>query len=189
MEILKDKYEFTVRWEPFFLRSDTPPEGRPKPASYPDLSNPRVQALLQTGKAVGIDFTYKCPVFPSTLKSHALMDYAKEKNGGIHQNDVAEKLFKKYFTDGDKLMEDTVLGVAEEAGFDRNEVTAHINNQEVLQGVLQTASQWSMQGVSGVPTFFINGKQVFSGAQDVNAFVKMFDTINERFPLKTDSKN
>lgn len=41
MESLKDKFDFRVRWEPFFLKPDTPPEGIPKPAAYTDPNNPR----------------------------------------------------------------------------------------------------------------------------------------------------
>ncbi|XP_060083162.1 uncharacterized protein LOC132562437 [Ylistrum balloti] len=189
MELLKDKYEFTIRWEPFFLRPDTPPEGRPKPAAYMDPSNPRLQHLINAGAAVGLIFANKSPIFPSTLKPHALLEYAKDKNGGIYQNDVAEKLFKKYFTDGDVLGEETLLGVADEAGLDRSEVSSYLNDKDTLRKVFTTATQWSSQGISGVPTFYFNGKQVFSGAQETDTFVKMFDVINERFPLQTESKN
>ncbi|OWF54605.1 uncharacterized protein LOC110442998 [Mizuhopecten yessoensis] len=188
MEILKDKYEFTIRWEPFFLRSDTPPEGRPKPAAYMDPSNPRLQGLIKAGAAVGLIFANKSPIFPSTLKPHALMEFAKEKNDGVYQNDVAEKLFKKYFTDGDILGEETLLGVAEEVGFERSEVNTYLNDKDALEKVFTSALKWSAQGISGVPTFYFNGKQVFSGAQETDTFVKMFDTVNERFPLQTNSK-
>lgn len=41
----------------------------------------------------------------------------------------------------------------------------------------------------GVPTFYFNGKQAFSGAQDTETFLKMFDIISEKFPLQKDSKN
>ncbi|XP_033760960.1 uncharacterized protein LOC117342811 [Pecten maximus] len=188
MEMLKDKYDFTVRWEPFFLRSDTPPEGRPKPAAYMDPSNPRLNHLVKAGAAIGLVFANKSPIFPSTLKPHALMEFAKEKNDGIHQNDIAEKLFKKYFTDGDILGEETLLGVADEVGLDRSEVSSYLNDKDALQKVFTTATQWSAQGISGVPTFYFNGKQVFSGAQDTDTFTRMFEVVHERFPLQTDSK-
>ncbi len=40
---------------------------------------------------------------------------------------------------------------------------------------------------SGVPYFYMNGIPTFSGAQDVNTFVKMFDTISKTHPLKDES--
>lgn len=54
----------------------------------------RVAALIQSGAEIGLQFTNKCPVFPNTLKAHALMEYSKEVENGQKQNDVAEKLFK-----------------------------------------------------------------------------------------------
>lgn len=52
--------------------------------------------MKQAGSAVGLDFTYKCPVFPNTIKPHALLEYAKEKDNGQKQNEVSEKLFKVF---------------------------------------------------------------------------------------------
>ena len=34
-----------------------------------------------------------------------------------------------------------------------------------------------------VPCFYINDQRTFSGAQDIDAFLRMFDIIAERFPL------
>ena len=61
---------------------------------YTSIKHSRVAALVQSGAEIGLQFTNKCPVFPNTLKAHALMEYAKEVENGQKQNDVAEKLFK-----------------------------------------------------------------------------------------------
>ena len=50
--------------------------------------------LKSVGSEVGIDFTYKAERFPNTLRAHALLEYAKQVDGGSKQNDVAELLFK-----------------------------------------------------------------------------------------------
>ena len=44
MQSRSDVYDFLVRWEPFLLRSNMPPEGIPKPPSTPD--NPRLVNLM-----------------------------------------------------------------------------------------------------------------------------------------------
>lgn len=36
---------------------------------------------------------------------------------------------------------------------------------------------------SGVPYFFMNGHAAFSGAQDVDTFVKVFDMIAQKQPV------
>ena len=41
MDALSSTYEFRVRWEPYLLRPQSPPEGLPVPQQYKDLNNPR----------------------------------------------------------------------------------------------------------------------------------------------------
>lgn len=188
MDSLKDKFDFKVRWEPFLLRPQTPPEGLPKPPAYSDPNSPGVRRLKEAGSSIGLDFTYKCPVFPNTIKPHALLEYAKEKENGQKQNEVSEKLFKKYFTDGDLLSDDTLLSVANDVGFNSEEVKQYISTQENLVKVVEKAERWSMKGISGVPTFYFNGQKMFSGAQEPETFKKMFEVVSERFPIDADSK-
>ena len=40
-----------------------------------------------------------------------------------------------------------------------------------------------MSSTPAVPCYFMNEQQTFSGAQQVDAFLKMFDLVAERFPL------
>lgn len=188
MDSLKEKFDFKVRWEPFLLRPQTPPEGLPKPPAYSDPNSPGVRRLKEAGSSIGLDFTYKCPVFPNTIKPHALLEYAKEKENGQKQNEVSEKLFKKYFTDGDLLSDDTLLSVANDVGFNSEEVKQYISTQENLVKVVEKAERWSMKGISGVPTFYFNGQKMFSGAQEPETFKKMFEVVSERFPIDADSK-
>ena len=61
------------------------------------FNNFRVQQLKQAGLRVGIDFTNKSGRFPNTIKSHALLEYSKDKNGGTKHNEIAEKLFYVIF--------------------------------------------------------------------------------------------
>lgn len=189
MDSVKDKYDFHVRWEPFFLKPNTPPEGIPKPAAYTDPNNPRVAALIQSGAEIGLQFTNKCPVFPNTLKAHALMEYSKEVENGQKQNDVAEKLFKKYFTDGEKLADETLLEVVSDAGLSKDSFLDYVTNSDNLEKVVTKAARWSAKGISGVPTFYMNGQKMFSGAQDPHTFTKMFEVAATRFPLQPESKN
>ena len=54
----------------------------------------RVKGLQKEGVEVGIDFTGKCDRLPNTLQAHALLEYAKEHDGGSKQNEMAEALFQ-----------------------------------------------------------------------------------------------
>lgn len=49
----------------------------------------RSQRLIQAGKAVGVDFTYKCTRFPNTLLAHCALDFALNQDpSGEKQNQV-----------------------------------------------------------------------------------------------------
>ena len=50
--------------------------------------------MVQTGKSLGLDFALKTDRYPYTLRSHVLLDYAKDIDNGAKQNDIAEQLFK-----------------------------------------------------------------------------------------------
>ncbi|KAL5004386.1 hypothetical protein ScPMuIL_017842 [Solemya velum] len=182
---LRDKYDFRVHWHPFLLRPNMPPEGAPKPEAY--LKPSPNSALQKAGTKVGIDFTYKSTRFPNTLLSHALLDYAKDDV--TKQNHVAELLFKKYFTDGDSLGQETILAIAEKVGLDKSGVTKHIVDPEVVENVRRKAEQWSARGVSGVPMFYMNGQRMFSGAQEVEVFKNALNMAAERFPVQTVSNS
>ncbi|ESO86447.1 hypothetical protein LOTGIDRAFT_235471 [Lottia gigantea] len=183
MAELADKFEFAVRWEPFLLKPDTPPEGMPKPEMYSDPNNPRVQHLIQAGQAAGCEFTMKSKMFPNTLKAHALLEYAKEKDDGIKQNDVAENLFQKYFKDGNLLDEKSLLETSKQFDFNTDDVKRYINDDGVIQSVKDKSKSWKIKGVNGVPYFYINGQRMFSGAQDVDVFKKMFQKAADMFPV------
>lgn len=187
MNTLSSKYEFRVRWEPFLLRSNTPPEGLPIPPEYKDPSNPRRKYLLDAAAALGIDMNTNRSKFASTLLGHCLLEYAKEVDGGVKQDEVSEKLFKKLFTDADLLQEDSLLEVAESCGLDRAAAKAYITDTGNIEKTLNKARSWSDKGISGVPYFYINGQKMFSGAQEPEAFMKMFDVAAEKFPMDTPS--
>nr|KAG5708269.1 hypothetical protein BaRGS_021203 [Batillaria attramentaria] len=170
MKSLEDKFQFRVRWLPYMLRPQAPPEGLPIPPQY--RSGPRMEQIRQAGQEVGIEFTFKNTAFPSTLRAHALLDLAASKEGVDKQNDVAERLFK----------------VNCEAGFDAEEVRAFINSEDNLEAVRKAAEAWSMKGVEGVPLFYFNGQRMFSGAQSEDVFKRMLSMAAERFPAAQVSK-
>lgn len=81
MDMLSSEYEFRVRWEPYLLRPQTPPEGLPIPASYKDPNNPRwVKILIPKsyfGFMVERDLNYQ------TDSQHK--ENLKESNGAFSQ--------------------------------------------------------------------------------------------------------
>ncbi|KAH3813562.1 hypothetical protein DPMN_142023 [Dreissena polymorpha] len=187
MTSLSSKFEFRVRWEPYFLKPDAPPGGTPIPPEYADPRNPRTQHLWEVGSSLGIEFKKDRKKFANTAMGHALLEYAKVVNGGEKQDLVAEKLFKRCFTNGEDLLLQSCLDVASEVGFNQDEVRVYLQNPQSQEKVMEKARAWAAKGISGVPTFYMNGHKMFSGAQDPPVFERMFEIASERLPTDTPS--
>lgn len=172
----KENVEAEVIWRPYQLRPNAPQEGIPKPPDTPN--NPRVGARMKAaGEAVGINFTGKCDKSPNTLLAHCLLEYVLEKYGSTKQNEVQERIFKGYFTDGIFPDAKNLSEIGQACGIDKAEVGAALNNPENLEKVLRSVRRNGRQVRGGVPMFVINGHAAFSGAQDPAAFHQVFDRI------------
>jgi predicted DsbA family dithiol-disulfide isomerase len=75
-------------------------------------------------------------------------------------------MFRAYFVEGGDLGERAVLAeLAASAGIDRGRAEGFLAGEEGAGAVAQAALEARRGGVSGVPTFIINGEPAFSGAQ------------------------
>eukprot|EP00164_Ancoracysta_twista_P001526 GFYU01002003.1.p1 GENE.GFYU01002003.1~~GFYU01002003.1.p1 ORF type:complete len:212 (-),score=63.41 GFYU01002003.1:818-1453(-) len=179
MKASADQYNFTIEWLPYQLRPETPVEGKAKAPNTPD--NPRVGARLkQGGLSVGIDFTGKTDRVPNTNKAHiALSTVHQLEETGVApvgaQNNLAEVLFRKYFTDGHFLDNTAILAAVKEVGVKPELVKEKLDDEGEAELIRQADTYFKRQGVSGVPTFIFNGKPAFSGAQPTEAFLDAFD--------------
>ncbi|XP_022108288.1 uncharacterized protein LOC110988777 isoform X1 [Acanthaster planci] len=156
-----------------------PEEGVPRPPGFPSES--AVQNLREAGKTVGIDFTVRSQRIPWTVLAHTLLEFAKETDGGQMQNDLQEVIFKGYFTDGLLPDRENLLKFAEAVGLDIEKAHSFIQDKANQKKVYDRARYWARQGVTGVPTFYINGQSTFSGAQGTDIFTRMFERAATKF--------
>ncbi|XP_002734719.1 uncharacterized protein LOC100375474 [Saccoglossus kowalevskii] len=171
----EDKYDFCVRWDPFFLSPDTPAGGIPMPDDFSSA----IASLKENGKAVGIDFTCKTELLPNTTLVHTLVEYSKQA-GGSTQNDLVEVLFKAHFTDAEGQTLDNLLKYAKSVGLDVDATKSHITNPDNQKVITSKAKEWSDKGVTEVPYFVINGEAVFHGDKDEASFLKEFERLAKR---------
>jgi len=168
-----DKYEVSVKWLPFLLSPEAPKEGVRKVPNT--ASSPRVgQHMHQLGLQSGIDFTGKCDITPNTVMSHNLLRFALERAGERVQNEIQERLFQAYFTDGTVLTSDFLIKVAVDADLNGEEVKTYIESEEADQQTLAEAKAHSRSGVQSVPFCIVNGQAMFTGAQPEEMFLKAF---------------
>ena len=179
------KLAFDVRWRPFQLNSSLPTgRGLDKMQYYYDrFGMPRVDGMIQqmkaVGRDVGIDFSYGGSV-GNTSDSHRLTWYARERGGSELQDRMVEELFRAYFTQEKSLGEHKVLtDCAAKVGLDVSDVLSDgstIGAEEVEQEMEAYGRRWDCRGV---PMFVIDGKYPLNGAQPPEAFLDIFEDIEE----------
>ena len=64
--------------------------------------------------------------------------------------------FQKYFTDGDMLKDETLLEVATDVGFDKEDFLRDLTDQAKLESALNKALAWSEKGISGRYILFVS---------------------------------
>lgn len=158
-----------VRYRPYFLAPDTPPEGRDRQAAvaekFPDPETRRTmtEALTEAARQAGLDFDPGAPQhLPNTLDAHRVMRWAHL--AGRHQY-FAETAFAGYWLHGADLGEaETLARLAGIAGMDQAETARRLATDEDRADTAEEAAAFRAGGVDGVPTFIVNEQSGFAGA-------------------------
>jgi len=167
--VAPDGLSFAVRWNPFQLNPDMPKGGVDR-AAYRTAkfgSAERARELdarvTEAAAAVGLDFHLdRIDRTPNTLDAHRLIWLA-----GRHgtQDALAEALFAAYFTDGRDIGDAAVLtDCGAVAALGRGEVAHFLAGAEAAAEMLAADRAAREAGVNGVPSFFLDGYGLFTGA-------------------------
>jgi predicted DsbA family dithiol-disulfide isomerase len=180
-------HEVAIRWHPFQLNPNMPPEGMERRAYRTakfgswERSLELDARLAAVGAGEGIEFVFdKIARTPNTLDAHRLIRLA---GGHRVQEAVVEALFKAYFTEGrDISNRGSLLDVAAEAGLDRDRAGAELAGDGGLAEVRAAEGEARRLGVEGVPFFIVNGELALSGAQEPPTFLAAFERVSGAGP-------
>ncbi len=159
--------EWEVHWRPFQLNPDMPAEGVPR-AEYRAAKFGSVERgaeldaqVAAAGRLAGLEFRHDRMLrTPNTVAAHRLVRHA----AGPGQHALVEALFRAYFHDGEDVGDAAVLarigaahGVADAAAFLAGDgLDAEVRAED---------AQFRRMGISGVPSFALDGRVLWSGAQ------------------------
>ncbi|TCI00327.1 DsbA family oxidoreductase [Roseococcus sp. SYP-B2431] len=155
---------FSVHWRPFQLNPDMPPEGVER-AAYRARKFGSVTRgaeldanVAEAGRKVGLEFRHDLMLrTPNTVHAHRLLQWS-----GARQHAMAEALFGAYFRDGKDIGDVAVLAeVAATLGLD---ASAFLASDELVEEVRAEDAYFRKIGISGVPSFAVDGRVLFSGA-------------------------
>jgi predicted DsbA family dithiol-disulfide isomerase len=180
----REGLSFSIHWNPFQLNPDMAKEGvdRAEYRAWKFGSAAKAAALdariVDAAAQVGLEFhPERIKRTPNTIDAHRLIWFAGQKDA---QDETMETVFRAYFIDARDIGQHSVLAdCAAAAGLDPREVTAFLSG-ELADKEMRAADQAARQaGVSGVPSFFLDGYGLFSGAQPADAMANAFRQGNK----------
>jgi predicted DsbA family dithiol-disulfide isomerase len=159
-----------VRWLPFELNPEMPPEGmdrreyRTRKFGSWERSRGLDAEVAAVGAREGIGFRHDLiGRTPNTRAAHRLIWLAGRE--GL-DDALVEAIFRAYFLEGRDVGDPAVLAeLAAGAGVARGRAEAFLAGDEGADAVARAELDARRAGVSGVPTFVLDGEQAFSGAQ------------------------
>lgn len=164
-----------VRWHPFQLNPDLPPEGKDRRAYLeakfggPERAAAIYARVKAAGANAGLAMNFDAiKQQPNTLLAHALIAYAQsvEGGGGGRGDAVVERLFCAYFVAGEFVGDlNVLLRIAAGCGLDVDATRDVLQDDATLQQIAAQDAAVRQQGVSGVPFFVFNQRLALSGAQ------------------------
>ena len=177
---LSKEIKFDIGWKPYELRPQIPSEGIPR-KKYPNDLNTSIQIL---GKELGFNFNFhKIEIVPNTFHAHRLIWYVKKKD---IQNEISEKLFEAYFTNGINIgLKENLIEVSSALGIPKKEISSFLNSDKGVEEIRLEKNKIRDMNISGVPTFILNKKYLLQGGQDSTTMVAFFRRILEKDNLKS----
>ena len=168
-----DGADVTVRWHPYFLNPGLPP-GVDRTAymiaKFGSMDRAREigRGVEEAAREAGLELDLgKVKTMPNTADAHRLMRWAAGQ--GVADT-VAGLLFAAHFDEGRDIADHGVLaGIAAAAGMDGALVAELLAGDADAEIVDVQAERARDAGISGVPTYVLNGKLLVVGAQPVAA--------------------
>jgi predicted DsbA family dithiol-disulfide isomerase len=192
--MLAGEIEAEIRWLPFELNPDMPPEGEGSRAHIarkygrtPEQAAAGADMMAERARAAGFPFDYTGEGDPppsmlwNTFDAHKLLRWALETHGAGAQTRLKLALFAAHFQQrrniGDRAV---LLDVAEAQGFDRAAAEAAFDDEGIAAAVRAEEQRAFDNNVNGVPAMVIDGQFLVPGAQEVATYVDVLRKVVAR---------
>ncbi len=184
LERVGDLVEADIRFQPFELNPDMPPEGQnllehvaQKYGSTPEQMKERRAAIRERAAELG----FTIALHPedgrvyNTFDAHRLLHWAGLEG---RQRQLKLALFDAYFTrclnpGGHAVLADTAAA----AGLNRGAAAEVLASGRYADEVRKAERDWQAKGISGVPAIIVNDRYLISGGQPPEAFEDAFRKI------------
>ncbi len=180
LETFPGKDDVEIEWKSFQLDPTIPMDLGEETNVYDYLAARKGISLEQVklmhdrvsdmAEAVGLHYDFDQAKVANSLKSHHLIQYAKDQGKG---DAIEERLFQAYFMEGKNLAQDEALVECGEAvGLERAGILNALQDENYAYRVKQDIQEGENLGVRGVPFFVFDRKYGISGAEPIEVFTK-----------------
>jgi predicted DsbA family dithiol-disulfide isomerase len=170
---LQERFGAQLRWHPFDLHPEYPPEGIPREqllARYGEAMQQQVRAMLEE---TGLPLGELPPRVPNSRNAQRVAISAGERRG-----ELLRRFEDAYWARGRDIGDDEVIveeAVAE--GLDEADVRAVIAGDAFLDTLLAETQQVVEAGATGVPAWIVDGGVLVPGAQPHEVFERVMDRL------------
>jgi len=187
-----------IRWRPFELNPQMPPEGEEQEAHLqrkygrPAEEGARIRGQMKAiAESAGVSLSWEgegpdgegAPpaMMWNTRDCHKLLAFALEQAGPEVQTALKLALFRAHFNQRRNLGDrDVLLGIAASLGLHRAAAKAALDDPDLEARVLSEEAQaWDMN-ISGVPAMIVENKFLIPGAQGPEFYVNALRRVAEK---------
>jgi predicted DsbA family dithiol-disulfide isomerase len=191
---LEGEIDAQIRWRPFELNPQMPPEGEEQEAhlqrkygrSAAEGAGVRQQMkTIADGAGVSLSWEGEGEAPPAmmwnTRDCHKLLTFALEQAGPDVQTRLKLALFRAHFNRRANLGNRTVLlDIAADAGLHREAAKAALDDPALEARVIAEEQQAWDYNITGVPAMIVNGKFLIPGAQAPEVYVNALRRVAEK---------
>ena len=184
---LEGELDVEVRWMPFELNPDMPPEGKPQDRhlaevygrSPGEVASMRLQMQATAARAgFSMDYTGEGEEPPAmmwnTFEAHKLLRWALADSGPEAQTRLKIALLKAHFQQRrDVSNRGVLLDIAEAEGFDRVRAAEALDDEALAIAVRAEEQRGRQAGINSVPSFVVNGQYLIQGAREPGDYAQM----------------
>jgi len=188
---LQGELDVEVRWMPFELNPDLPPEGKLQDAHLAEVygRSPEEVAAMRaqmqaTAERAGFPMKYagegdEPPAMMwNTFEAHKLLRWALAAHGAEAQTRLKVALLVAHFQQRRNVSDrEVLLDLAEAQGFDRSGAAEALADEALAIATRLEEERGRKAGINSVPSFVVDGKYLIQGAREPEDFAQMLRQV------------
>jgi len=136
------------------------------------------EQVVKAAQQAGLEFNFDKTVPVNSFNAHRLMHLATKR--GL-QNELQERLFAAYFTDGMNVDDmDTLISLGVETGLPEEDIRQTLESNRYSEEVRNDVQEARLLGVQGVPFFVFDRTYAVSGAQPPKVFLETMEKVQQQ---------